>query len=73
MFIDTHSHLFFPNFNDDIDEVIERAKENGVDYIIVPATDIKTANEVISLLKNMKKFTVQLAFIRTIQKIGMIL
>jgi len=44
MFIDTHAHLFFENFSDDIDEVINRAKENGVDYIIVPA----------NLLKNMK-------------------
>ncbi|MEO8231662.1 MAG: TatD family hydrolase [Ignavibacteriota bacterium] len=49
MFIDTHAHLFFENFNDDIDEVINRAKENGVDYIIVPATDLATAKEAISL------------------------
>mgnify|MGYP003416894208 CR=1 FL=1 len=49
MFIDTHAHLFFENFKDDIDEVITRAKENGVDYIIVPATDIKTSKEAIAL------------------------
>ena len=49
MFIDTHAHLFFENFKDDIDEVIKRAKENGVDYIIIPATDLKTAHEAINL------------------------
>lgn len=49
MFIDTHAHLFFENFNDDIDEVINRAKENGVDYIIVPATDLATSKESIEL------------------------
>lgn len=49
MFIDTHAHLFFDNFNDDLDEVVDRAKENHVDYIIVPATDIKTAKQVIEL------------------------
>jgi TatD DNase family protein len=49
MFIDTHAHLFFENFKDDVNDVIVRAKENGVDYIIVPATDIKTAREAIEL------------------------
>lgn len=49
MFIDTHAHLFFDNFKDDLDEVLSRAKQNGVDYIIVPATDLKTAHEAISL------------------------
>lgn len=49
MFIDTHAHLFFENYKDDIDVVLNRAKENGIDYIIVPATDIKTAKEAIAL------------------------
>jgi TatD DNase family protein len=49
MLIDTHSHLFYPNFEDDLDEVIQRAKDAGVDYILVPATDLKTADEVIKL------------------------
>lgn len=49
MFVDTHAHLFFDNFKDDIDEVINRASQNNVDYIIVPATDIKTAKEAIAL------------------------
>lgn len=49
MFVDTHAHLFFENFKEDIDEVIERAKQNDVDYIIVPSTDLKTAREAIAL------------------------
>ncbi|MDP4115133.1 MAG: YchF/TatD family DNA exonuclease [Bacteroidota bacterium] len=49
MFIDTHCHLFFPNFETDLDEVIDRAKNNGIDYIIVPATDIATAYKVTEL------------------------
>jgi TatD DNase family protein len=49
MFIDTHAHLFFENFKDDIDDVIARAKESRVDYIVIPATDIKTAKEAIEL------------------------
>ncbi len=49
MFVDTHAHLFFENFKDDIDEVINRANQDGVDYIIVPSTDIKTAKDAIKL------------------------
>ncbi|MCH8032799.1 MAG: YchF/TatD family DNA exonuclease [Bacteroidetes bacterium] len=49
MFIDTHSHLFYPNFEDDLDEVIQRARDSGVDFILVPATDLATAKEVIIL------------------------
>ena len=55
MFIDTHAHLFFENFKDDIDEVINRALESGVDYIVVPATDLKTAREAISLSEKYKQ------------------
>lgn len=49
MFVDTHAHLFYENFKDDIDVVINRAKENGVDYILVPSTDLKTAEETLKL------------------------
>ena len=49
MFIDTHAHLFYPNFNGDLDEVIERAKKAGVDYIIVPATDLASSSQAIAL------------------------
>jgi TatD DNase family protein len=49
MFIDTHAHLFYPNFSEDIDEVIERAKSSEIDYIIVPATDIETAKQTLAL------------------------
>lgn len=52
MFVDTHAHLFYENFKDDLDDVIKRAKENGVDYILVPATDITTAEETLKLCDN---------------------
>jgi len=34
MFIDTHAHLLFPDFNSDLDEVLERAQAAHVRYII---------------------------------------
>lgn len=49
MFIDTHAHLFYPNFEGELDEIISNAKLNGVDYILIPATDLKTAAQVIQL------------------------
>ena len=37
--IDTHTHLYLKQFNQDIDEVIKRAINNGVDKFIFPAID----------------------------------
>jgi TatD DNase family protein len=51
MFIDSHAHLFLPNFKDDLDEVIKHAQDAGIKYIIVPATDIESANQVLELTK----------------------
>jgi TatD DNase family protein len=34
MLVDTHCHLDFPEFDQDRDEVIERAKSQGIDYIV---------------------------------------
>ena len=34
MLIDTHCHLDFPEFEEDRDQVIRRAKNNGIDYLI---------------------------------------
>lgn len=49
MFVDTHAHLFYPNFKEDLDDVLSRAKKESIDYILIPATDISTAKEVIAL------------------------
>ncbi|MBI9070990.1 MAG: YchF/TatD family DNA exonuclease [Melioribacteraceae bacterium] len=49
MFIDTHAHLFFDNFKEDLDEVVKRSVESGVDYIIIPGTDIETSIKAIEL------------------------
>ncbi|MAU63860.1 MAG: hydrolase TatD [Flavobacteriaceae bacterium] len=37
--IDTHTHLYLKQFNQDIDEVIKRAINNGIDKFIFPAID----------------------------------
>ena len=49
MFIDTHAHLAAPDFKEDRDEVIERARQAGVGCIIVPGTDLQTSREAVEL------------------------
>ena len=45
MLIDTHSHVYLSDFENDRDEMIERAKEKGVNKILLPNIDIASINE----------------------------
>ncbi len=49
MIIDTHCHLDDPRYNDDIQEVIAHAKEQGVEKFIIPGADVKTLQRAIEL------------------------
>ncbi|MBS4029486.1 MAG: YchF/TatD family DNA exonuclease [Ignavibacteriales bacterium] len=49
MFVDTHCHLFFPEFENDITEVIKKANDAGVEFILVPGTDLETSEKAIAL------------------------
>lgn len=49
MFIDTHTHLFLPEFNNDRDEAIQRAIDNNVRKMILPNVDSSTLPAVIAL------------------------
>ena len=51
MLIDTHTHLWFEDYKHDLDEVIKRANENGVDKFIVPGTDVESNRKAIELAK----------------------
>lgn len=46
--IDTHSHIDGPEFDEDRDAVVERAREAGVEKILVPAIDLKSLSTVMS-------------------------
>ena len=52
MIIDTHCHLYLPEFSNKIDEFIARAKENGVKKIYLPAINSETTDALLSLEKN---------------------
>ena len=51
MFIDTHAHLNYPDIMEDIDSVLKRAQDAGIEYIIVPATDYRSSLDIIELVQ----------------------
>ena len=49
MFIDTHCHLDFHQFDDDRNEIVARAANAGVALIVNPATDLASSRRAIAL------------------------
>lgn len=47
--IDSHAHLYDEAFQKDLDDVLERAREAGVERIVVPATNRETSERAIEL------------------------
>jgi TatD DNase family protein len=45
--VDTHCHLNFDEFDPDRDEVVDRARENGISRILIPGIDIETSESAI--------------------------
>lgn len=54
MIIDTHIHLDDDRYKDDLDEVLARAKEAGVEKYIIPAADPKTLPRAVELANSYK-------------------
>lgn len=48
LFIDTHSHLDGQEFDNDRDAVVERAREAGVQKILIPAIDLPSVDSVLN-------------------------
>src|SRR5690349_8601121 len=51
MFIDTHAHLNHPDSLKNVDDVLARAVESGVEKIIIPATTYRSSLEIIELVQ----------------------
>ena len=54
MLTDTHCHLFYDQIKNDLDAVLERAKNMGVDRFICVATNLDDAEECLVLSKSYK-------------------
>jgi TatD DNase family protein len=49
-FIDTHTHLYLPEFDTDRDEVIMKAVSNGISKMLLPNIDIHSVDQMLSLV-----------------------
>lgn len=49
MFIDTHAHLNFKAFRKDLNEVINRTKEAGIEKIIIPGAKIDSSRKAVEI------------------------
>jgi TatD DNase family protein len=47
--IDTHAHIYLPEFDDDRADMLERAEKQGLASILMPAIDSGTHNELLQL------------------------
>lgn len=60
MLIDTHSHIYDEAFDDDRNEVIERARAEGVERIILPAIDGESNERLFDLCRACGDYVVPL-------------
>jgi len=54
MIVDTHIHLDDARYNDDLDEVLNRARDGGVKRFIIPGADLKTLPRAIEIAETYK-------------------
>ncbi len=55
MFIDTHTHLFLKQFDEDIDAVIQRSLDRGVEAFFLPNIDASTIDALKALVNKYPK------------------
>lgn len=55
--IDTHSHIYGPEFDEDRDDVVNRAISAGVDKVLLANVDTSTINEILSCNRQYPEFT----------------
>lgn len=49
MLIDTHAHIYLEQFSEDLDDVIENARNAGVETIVMPAIDVPSIHKALKL------------------------
>ena len=54
MIIDTHIHLDDKRYDDDLDTVLQRAREGGVKRFVIPGADASTLDKAVSIAQNHK-------------------
>ena len=49
---DTHCHLNFQKYKEDLPEILDRAWSSGLSRILVPAIDIESCYEILALVES---------------------
>ncbi len=52
--VDTHCHLDFPDFEDDLDNVINNAKKKGVDFFLTISINLEKFNRIYNITQKYK-------------------
>ena len=52
---DTHCHLNFHAFDESLEEVISQATSSGIEYIVIPGTDIMSSQKAIKIAEKHQK------------------
>ncbi len=53
---DTHAHIFLEEFDDDLDEVIRKAREAGIEKIFMPNVDSSTTDRLLAVEAKYKNY-----------------
>ena len=51
MITDTHAHLYWKSYEEDLDEVLARARAAGVERMVIVGTDLQTSREAFALCR----------------------
>jgi len=52
--IDTHTHLYLPEFDSDRDEMVKRAVDSGIEKMLMPNIDTQSVKQMLSAAKRYK-------------------
>lgn len=52
--IDTHTHIFSSEFNNEVEQVVKRANDDGVKAMVLPAIDSKTHQQLFDICNEFK-------------------
>ncbi|MBM4158894.1 MAG: TatD family deoxyribonuclease [Ignavibacteria bacterium] len=60
--IDTHCHLYYKDFKDDIEEVIDRALNAGIEKMIIPSVDSETIEQSLKISEKFNSIYIAIGF-----------
>ena len=69
MIIDSHCHLTYEPMSSSLKETIDRAKRDGIEYMLTISTEDKSFNKILRLSQNTKTYMQHMVFIRMRQNL----